>query len=157
MVSVLRNGSILAYAFSKAYDPEDGNYFRLRPGVVIKGVPCDLPGYRAPCHVDLVVINALGYVAMERAESAGAPRPFVPDHPLWSDEYNALLRACDAAPGDDLPKQIMADWLDDAGEGELAYELRATPDRKPDVPASVWFAWFVRAIRDAAIRKAYGG
>lgn len=53
------------------------------------------------------------------------------DHP----EYRALLAAVCAAPDDDLPRMVLADWLEENGEGERAEWIRVqverakTPDR----------------------------
>jgi uncharacterized protein (TIGR02996 family) len=42
------------------------------------------------------------------------------DHP----EYRALLAAVKAAPGDDLPRLVLADWLEENGEAERAALIR---------------------------------
>ena len=41
-----------------------------------------------------------------------------------SDEYRALLQAVLDAPGDDLPRLVYADWLDEHGESERAEFIR---------------------------------
>ncbi len=40
-------------------------------------------------------------------------------------ERDTLEAAAVAAPGDDTPRLVYADWLDDRGEPDLAAELRA--------------------------------
>lgn len=79
------------------------------------------------------------------------------DHP----EYAAFIDAIRAAPGDDTPRLICADWLEERGEGEHAEMVRAAGyrammydapyDRPPAIPdiRAVW-DWdrgFVTGVR----------
>src|SRR5262245_12981498 len=41
-----------------------------------------------------------------------------------SAELTSLLRRCKEAPEDDLPRMVLADWLEDHGEGERAELVR---------------------------------
>lgn len=72
------------------------------------------------------------------------------DHP----EYRAMLAACRATPADDLPRLVLADWLDERGEGERAEWLRQEVEaaRSPDGRLGVVYGrqrW--RALRSAGV------
>jgi uncharacterized protein (TIGR02996 family) len=44
--------------------------------------------------------------------------------PTTSPELSALLNACRAAPADDTPRLVLADWLDEHGDGDRAEFVR---------------------------------
>ena len=47
-------------------------------------------------------------------------------------DSEALLAAVTAHPGDDLPKLVLADWLDERGEADRAEHLRLVVEfRRP--------------------------
>jgi uncharacterized protein (TIGR02996 family) len=53
------------------------------------------------------------------------------------DRREAFLLAIFAAPDDDLPRLVYADYLDESGHGDAALRIRAECDRKGDVPPAV--------------------
>jgi uncharacterized protein (TIGR02996 family) len=61
--------------------------------------------------------------------------PTVYTHPDW----DLLLRAVCAAPDDDLPRLVAADWLDEHGEAERAEFIRVQVERaRADRPDLKW-------------------
>jgi uncharacterized protein (TIGR02996 family) len=55
----------------------------------------------------------------------------------------ALLNAIIASPGDDLPRLIFADWLDDRGEADRAEFIRvqcriASPGCPSEIEMDAW-------------------
>jgi uncharacterized protein (TIGR02996 family) len=55
-------------------------------------------------------------------------------------ELAALIRACKAEPDDDAPRLVLADWLEECGEGERAAFVRRqvlTPAAVADEPETV--------------------
>ena len=65
-----------------------------------------------------------------------------------SDDEAAFLQTISAAPDDDLPRLVFADWLEERGDAEraefirLQCELASAPDSDPMRPFLVW-----RAVR----------
>lgn len=81
----------------------------------------------------------------------------VTDHP----EYRAFVSAMRAAPDDDLPRLVAADWLEEHGEGAWAEFVRvscewaADQDKKPALTAAVlWRFGAFRKRHDALLTPA---
>ena len=56
-------------------------------------------------------------------------------------ELRALIRACKAEPDDDAPRLILADWLEEHGEGERAAFIRAQIARPDDASIQPNLDW----------------
>jgi uncharacterized protein (TIGR02996 family) len=71
-------------------------------------------------------------------------------------DEDAFLRAITAAPHDDAPRLVYADWLDETGHADRAEFLRLTcrtgasgrPDRLREIAALLDTAWLARVDRD---------
>jgi uncharacterized protein (TIGR02996 family) len=94
-----------------------------------------MPFFPTPVLVDLQwnSIDDPRFIQVVRAVSSGPPRPYIPGHPLWSAECAAFIAAVEAAPNDDLPKLVFADWLEENYELITAENVRIAVQDKPVV------------------------
>lgn len=64
-----------------------------------------------------------------------------------ADDYTALRRAVLGSPADDVPRLVLADWLDDHGESPRAAYIRASVDLAALVRAERYDEEYVAAGR----------